>query len=72
MTGLSVRDAAIYDLRRAGLPGEVEAVVMTSVDLTPHLPASCYRPVDPATAWQEPQIIRNARMLALAALKEVQ
>ena len=38
--------------------------------LTPHLPASCYQPVDAATAASEPPILRNARMLALAAIKE--
>jgi len=70
--GSDCADAAIYDLRRAGLPAEVEATVMTCVDLTPHLPASCYRPADPATVEREPQIIRNARILALAAMKEAQ
>ena len=68
--GSDCAEAAIYDLRRAGLPAEVEAVVMTCVDLTPHLPPSCYQPVDPATAAREPEIIRNARMLAQAAIKE--
>jgi nucleotide-binding universal stress UspA family protein len=68
--GSECADAAVYDLRRAGLPAEVEAVVMTAVDLTPHLPPSCYAPVDPATSAAEPPIIRNARILAQAALKE--
>ena len=68
--GSDCADAAIYDLRRAGLPADVEAVVMTCVDLTPHLPQSCYQPVDAATAAHEPQIIRNARTLAMAAIYE--
>ena len=68
--GSECAESAIYDLRRAGLPTDVEAVVMTCVDITPHLPPSCYEPVDPATADREPPIIRNARVLALAAIKE--
>ena len=68
--GSDCAEAAIYDLRRAGLPADVEAVVMTCADLTPHLPPSCYQPVDEATAAREPQVLRNARMLALAAIKE--
>lgn len=68
--GSDCADAAVYDLRRAGLPAEVEAMVMTAVDLTPHLPASCYAPVDPVTAASDPPIIRNARILAQAAIKE--
>jgi nucleotide-binding universal stress UspA family protein len=68
--GSDCADAAVYDLRRAGLPADVEAVVFTAVDLTPHLPPSCYQPVDPATEATEPQIIRNARILARAAMSE--
>jgi nucleotide-binding universal stress UspA family protein len=68
--GSDCADAAVYDLRRAGLPAEVEAVVLTAVDLTPHLPPSCYQPVDPETEAKEPQIIRNARLLARAAMNE--
>ena len=68
--GSDCAGAAIYDLRRAGLPAHAEAVVMTCVDLTPHLPPSCYQPADPATVASEPQIIRNARVLAQAAIAE--
>jgi nucleotide-binding universal stress UspA family protein len=68
--GSDCADAAVYDRRRAGLPADVEAVVFTAVDLTPHLPPSCYQPVDPATEATEPQIIRNARILARAAMSE--
>ena len=68
--GSDCSDAAIYDLQRAGLPTDVEAVVMTCVDLTPHLPPSCYEPADPSKLAHEPQIIRNARILAMAAIKE--
>jgi nucleotide-binding universal stress UspA family protein len=68
--GSDCADAAVYDLRRAGLPADVEAVVFTAVDLTPHLPPSCYQPVDPATEAAEPQILRNARVLARAAINE--
>jgi hypothetical protein len=31
--GLSCADAALHDLRRAGLPGVVEAVVMSVADV---------------------------------------
>jgi nucleotide-binding universal stress UspA family protein len=68
--GSDCAEAAIHDLRRAGLPEKVEAVVMTCVDLTPHLPASCYQPVDAAALAKEPPIIRNARVLAQAAIAE--
>ncbi len=68
--GSDCADAAVYDLRRAGLPADVEAMVFTAVDLTPHLPPSCYQPADPATEAAEPQIIRNARLLARAAIRE--
>jgi nucleotide-binding universal stress UspA family protein len=68
--GSTFADAAVRDLRKAGLSENVEAVVMTCVDLTPRLPPSCYEPVDPDTAAREPQIIRNARKLALAAIAE--
>jgi nucleotide-binding universal stress UspA family protein len=68
--GSDCADAAVYDLRRAGLPADVEAVVFTAVDLTPHLPPSCYQSVDPATEAAEPQIIRNARVLARSAIGE--
>jgi nucleotide-binding universal stress UspA family protein len=68
--GSDCADAAVYDLRRAGLPRDVEAVVFTAVDLTPHLPPSCYEPADPATEAKEPQIIRNARILARGAMSE--
>ena len=39
--GSDCAEAAVSDLRRAGLPAQAEAVVMTAVDLTPHLPPSC-------------------------------
>jgi nucleotide-binding universal stress UspA family protein len=68
--GSDCAGAAVADLRRAGLPAQAEAVVLTAVDLTPHLPPSCYRPADPATLAREPQILRNARTLALAAMAE--
>jgi nucleotide-binding universal stress UspA family protein len=63
-------DAAVDDLRRAGLPADVEAAVFTAVDLTPHLPPSSYQPVDPAIEATEPPILRNARVLARAAMSE--
>ena len=66
--GSDCAEAAIDDLHRAGLPAEVEAVVMTSADVSPHLPASCYEPMDPEALGREPLIIRNARLLAQAAL----
>ena len=68
--GSECADAALYDLRRAGLPAEVHVVILTSADLTPHLPRACYEPVDAATAAREPQVLRDARVLAQAALAE--
>jgi nucleotide-binding universal stress UspA family protein len=68
--GSDCAEAAIYDLRRAGLPADTEALVFTSADVTPHLPASCYEPANAAAVAKEPPIIRNARLLAQAALAE--
>lgn len=68
--GSDCAEAAIYDLRRAGLPAEVEAVVLTVAEVTPHMPAICYEPVDPDVLKQQPPILYNARVLAQAALAE--
>lgn len=68
--GSECAEAAVYDLHRAGLPSNTEAVVMTSADVSPHLPASCYDTTDPAALAKEPAIIRAAHILARAALEE--
>lgn len=68
--GSDCAEAAVYDLRRAGLPQETEAVVLTAAEVTPHLPACCYEPIDPAAMAHEPPIFYNARVLAQAALAE--
>jgi nucleotide-binding universal stress UspA family protein len=68
--GSDCAEAAIYDLRRAGLPAEVESVVLTAAEVTPHLPAVCYESIDPAILAQEPPILYNARVLAQSALAE--
>ena len=68
--GSDCSEAAIYDLHRAGLPADVEAVVMTSADVSPNLPSSCYEPADPEALAKKPQIIHNARLLAQSALAE--
>ena len=68
--GSDCAEAAIYDLRRAGLPAEVEAVVLTAAEVTPHLPAFCYEPADPDVLKHEPPIVYNARVLAQAAIAE--
>jgi nucleotide-binding universal stress UspA family protein len=70
--GSAYADAAVDDLRRAGLPADVEAVVMTAVNVTPHLPPSCYKEADPATEAAEPPIIRQARTLARAAMRDAE
>jgi nucleotide-binding universal stress UspA family protein len=68
--GSDCAEAVVYDLRRAGLPADVEAVVLTAAEVTPHLPAVCYEPVDAAVLAQEPPIVYNARVLVQAALAE--
>ena len=68
--GSGCADAAVYDLRRAGLPADTEAVVFTSAAVTPYLPVSCYESADATVLAKEPPIIRNAQMLAQAALSE--
>ena len=68
--GSACADSAVYDLRKAGLPEHVEAVVLTATDLTPHLPPSCFMPVDEAAQAGESQIVHNARLLARRAMDE--
>jgi nucleotide-binding universal stress UspA family protein len=42
--GSECADAAILDLRQAGLPAETEAMVLSVVDVFPHLPPEFYAP----------------------------
>ena len=68
--GSPYAEAAIYDLRRAGLPADADVAVMTCAEVSPHLPPSCYEPLDPPAVAELPPILRNARSLAQAALAD--
>ena len=61
--------SAIYDLRRAGIPAGVEAVVMTAADVVPHLPVPSPEATRGGVAYKRPRL-RSAEMLARAALDE--
>jgi nucleotide-binding universal stress UspA family protein len=68
--GSDCAEAALHDLRRAGLPADGEVVVLTSVEVSPHLPPSVYEPMDAAALAEAPSILRNARAIAQSALEE--
>ena len=68
--GSDSAEAALDDLRRAGLPATGEVAVLTSAEVSPHLPPSVYEPMDAAALADAPSIIRKARAIAQAALEE--
>jgi nucleotide-binding universal stress UspA family protein len=69
--GSQFADAAIDDLVRAGLPDTgVQATVLTVADVWPHLPASCFQPMDDSELATASPIVRNAHRLAADAIRE--
>lgn len=63
-------NAAIADLPRAGLPRDVEAVVMSVADVWPHLAASNYEPLTENKLITLPPAVANAHRLAAQALAD--
>ena len=66
--GSACSDVAIRDLRRAGLPGEAEAVVMSVADLVVDVPYETYELTHPAAPV--PGFVGWAREAASAAISE--
>jgi nucleotide-binding universal stress UspA family protein len=70
--GSACADAALDDLKRAGLPGEVEAMVVTVAELWAPPPPATFMP--PLTAATEPlpAPVEAARNLAITASRRLQ
>lgn len=63
--------AAIQDLHRAGLPSDVEALVLSVAEVFPPLPQSSFDPVGVEESLaDDPPEVRKARALAVAAMAE--
>ena len=65
--GSPFADAAIDDLRRAGLPPNADVIVLSVADVWPNLPASCFEPDAPATGSA---IVLQAQRLAQQAMAD--
>jgi nucleotide-binding universal stress UspA family protein len=70
--GSTCADAALNDLKRAGLPGEVEAMVVTVAELWLPPPSATFKPVLTAVTEQLPAPVEAARNLAIAASQRLQ
>jgi nucleotide-binding universal stress UspA family protein len=70
--GSACAEAALEDLKRAGLPGEVEAMVVTVAELWAPPPSATFEP--PLTAATEPlpAPVEAARNLAIKASRRLQ
>jgi nucleotide-binding universal stress UspA family protein len=68
--GSECADGAIDDLRRAGLPADAEARVLTAAEVWPNLPADVFKPADKATLDQLAPAVRKAHVLAQQALAD--
>jgi nucleotide-binding universal stress UspA family protein len=70
--GSACADAALDDLKRAGLPGEVEAMVVTVAELWLPPPPITFEPVLTAAAEPWPAPVEAARNLAITASRRLQ
>jgi nucleotide-binding universal stress UspA family protein len=70
--GSACADAALDDLKRAGLPGEVEAMVVTVAELWPQPPSATFKPILTAATEPLPAPVEAARNLAIAASQRLQ
>jgi nucleotide-binding universal stress UspA family protein len=68
--GSNSAEAALHDLRCAGLPASGEVVVLTAAEVSPHLPPSIYEPMDAAALAEAPSFLRNTRTIAQPAFEE--
>ena len=70
--GSACADAALEDLKRAGLPGEVDAVVVTVAELWLPPPPAMFKPVLTAATETLPAPVETARNLAIEASQRLQ
>jgi nucleotide-binding universal stress UspA family protein len=70
--GSACADAALDDLKRAGLPGEIEAMVVTVAELWLPPPQITFEPVLTTAAEPLPAPIEAARNLAITASRRLQ
>jgi nucleotide-binding universal stress UspA family protein len=70
--GSACADAALDDLKRAGLPGEVEAMVVTVAELWLPPPSATFKPVLTAATEPLPAPVEAARNLAIEASRRLQ
>ena len=69
--GSESAQAAIQDLHRAGLPSDVEALVLSVAEVFPPLPQSSFDPVGVEESLSdEPPVVRKARALAASAMAD--
>ncbi len=68
--GSDCADAAIDDLARSGLGPGAQLLVVSAVDVWPHLPASSFQPLDQAALAQSAISVRRAHQLAAGAMEE--
>lgn len=70
--GSRCADAALDDLKRAGLPGEVEALVVSVAELWLPPPSATFKPVLSAVTEPTPAPVEAARNLATEASQRLQ
>jgi nucleotide-binding universal stress UspA family protein len=70
--GSACAEAALDDLKRAGLPGEVEAMVVTVAELWLPPPPAIFKPVLTAATEPLPAPVEAARNLAIEASRRLQ
>src|SRR5215208_4791549 len=68
--GSACSDAAVADLRRAGLPRKVQAVVVSAPEVFPPMPSSAYQSADAHAAAGMGPAVRKAHALAAQALAD--
>jgi nucleotide-binding universal stress UspA family protein len=70
--GSACADAALEDLIRAGMPGEVDAMVVSVAELWLPAPSATFKPVLTAATEPLPAPVEAARDLAVAASQHLQ
>jgi nucleotide-binding universal stress UspA family protein len=70
--GSACADAALDDLKRAGLPGEVEAMVVSVAELWLPPPSAGFKPILAAVTASLPAPVEAARNLAMEASQRLQ
>jgi nucleotide-binding universal stress UspA family protein len=70
--GSACAEAALDDLNRAGLPGEVEAMVVSVAELWLPTPSATFKPVLTAATEPLPAPVEAARTLAIEASRRLQ